>query len=201
MIAPRGRLCAVGGDGLMQAVTWVDDMRYPDRPALLKQRTTSTNGQTWDPPKIVADAGELLIYQSGSTQALSTTDKVLTGAYALVIPGQNGIRTVGQIRSNDISRVFVKDAAAFDGITFLGDSQQEKFLPGTGSCGRVVGTYQVTSPGVQQFAALFRYTVWLLDGEPKLLFTSGADLSGCPAGANCYTNPHFVATPHTHQDR
>jgi hypothetical protein len=165
-VVSSGRLCTVGGNSIEGAVTWFNDQTNSLFWA------TSSDGKTWSKP-VALDAAGALIYGS-------TTDKVLAGPYALVVPAGAGLLAVYQIRDNGISKVFVRDLAAGSQRLPLGGNETvEKFLPGVGACGKVAGSYQIMSGGVT-----FRYAGWYTTASSFPLFVSGADLYG----TNGFTN-------------
>jgi hypothetical protein len=170
-IISHGQLCTVGSDDSRvavneprAAVTWFDAKQRA-----LKFRI-SNDGQVWDSVRRTLAETDPLV------DGVSTTDKVLVGPYAFVLPGPSGLRAVWEVRrpslNGEISKVFVGDLGENSQGEALGNENIEKFLPGAGRCGKITGAYQVLS-------GLFRYTVWEIDTTPpKRLFTSGADLDG-----------------------
>jgi uncharacterized repeat protein (TIGR01451 family) len=154
--------CAVGGGSSRLAVAWMSGDS-------LKMRT-STDGLTWlpelgRPATTIAQVGDLV-------DTNSTTDSVWSVPFAQIIG--DDLRAVYQRRVGDHSQVFVMDGP--DNRP-LGDPNSEKFLPGTGACPHLVGTYQKQS-GLEGF----RYTLWSSltqeTGDFGLLFESAASLSG-----------------------
>lgn len=169
VVSQSGRLCSVGGNNTQAAVTWYDDGSKTLFWAI------SSDGTRWTP--YILDSVPTLV--SGST-----TDKVLAGPYALVMPAGTGLRAVYQIRDSGISKVFVRDLVVGSQRLPIGGSEQvEKFLPGAGTfCGQFVGSYQVTSDGIT-----FRYAGWYTTASSSPLFVSGSDLNGkngFPSGYN-----------------
>jgi len=157
----------VGGDQSRAAVTWFDN---GSGIGTLMFRI-SNDGQNWDPVTHTLAITDPLF-------GTSTTDKVLAGPYAIVIPGQMGLRAIWQVRtvtsSGEISQVFLGDLVDNSPANSLGNANTESFLPGAGACVGLAGAYQVTSD-----AGLFRYTVWFLGLQAQqLIFTSGASLDG-----------------------
>src|SRR5438270_8136914 len=72
----------------------------------------------------------------------------------------------------------MRDLLAGSQRRVLGVQQVEKFLPGAGVCGQVVGSYQVTTAGITSASAAFRYSGWSTVDSSSPLFVSGADLEG-----------------------
>jgi hypothetical protein len=165
--------CTVGGSESQVAITWMRTRVKASQKQYSLEFTTSTDGQNWSSANVLANLGALV---QGTNDA-STTSKVLSAPYALVIPGQNGLRAVWQARDNSlsISELYIRDVLPKLGSIFtFGDPAVEKFLPGTGTCGAVAGTYEVTGS-----SGYFRYSVWSLISVKPLgpIFASGADLN------------------------
>jgi hypothetical protein len=173
--------CEVGsnggviGNGAQVAVTWWDlglisttsDATLDDT---LKARR-STDGITFNKVVIVTNnVGPLYNYD------YSTTSFVLSTPYALIAPGENGLRAVWQSGTGG-SQVFFGDLSANPIIPHqLYDSQGsgQQFLPGA-HCARLIGAYALTGGG-----GIFRYRVWQVDGNGRNepVFTSNQDLTG-----------------------
>lgn len=173
---PNAGLCTVGGSKLQLAVTFVDGQNPPQ----LKFRTTR-DGRVWSKPSsTVTLLGNLI----RSAKDVSTTDKVLSAPYALVIPNDLSLRAIWQDRVT-MSQVFFRDIVPMGPVNTVEDSNTERFLPGTGSCQEIIGMYQVgTSQG------LFRYAAWSTKDPANPIFLSSVDLNGTD-GYSDSQHPNF----------
>src|SRR5262249_40319255 len=86
---PSGAVCSMGGTASQIAVSWQEA-------GLLKFRT-STDGQNWSRPVVLAEAGQLF-------QNLSTTTQVLSVPYLEIVPGNGALRALFQVRKNNQSQ-------------------------------------------------------------------------------------------------
>src|SRR5262249_20575495 len=93
---PFGSTCTVGGSDAEIAATWNES-------GALKMRT-STDGQSW--------SGTRLLGQSTSLVAdMSTTDRVFSPSYALVVPDSGGLRAIWPARADGVGRVLMARSA------------------------------------------------------------------------------------------
>lgn len=158
------------------AVTWLDNR--PTTSDTLRVRT-SANGTMWNAERLLAPK-----FDEGLLKRGSTTDKVLSVAYAAVLPLGSQMGSVAQVRSNKISKAFTVLSDCFgvpSRFNYFGSSQRESFLPGTGPCANFVGVYQSMQLNATDPLTPFRYTAWQLgpDGHPfGPVFLSSKDLHG-----------------------
>ena len=169
-ISATSRYCSVGGNGADRiAISW-----YDSTGGQLKMRS-SVNGDQWSVP-VVLDSSNV---DNGS---ISTSDLLRSNPYAQVVPGTPGtvLQVVWQKRTQQKSQVVVgkysidtrRVAPQLIGQT-SSVAGSETFLPGSGSCGKIAGAYQVqvsdvSVPPNKQFS----YSVWSLDNLSQPIFTS-----------------------------
>jgi len=165
LAGPNVRACTVGGGDSQIAVSW-----WNKRTNTLELRT-SRDGITWSRPTALAQVGDLV-------GGVSTTSRVLSVPYALIVANGDGLRAVYQVRDGDHSQVFIADSDNDWHRIPIGDANSETFLPGAGTCPNLVGMYEA-----RRASEGFRYTVWFINstglGQQLILeFASGAELQG-----------------------
>jgi len=180
---PNEHVCGVGASVSEIAMTWLDASLSGNPPSESLYFRTSPDGITWTPP--LNQGGAILAKSPAPLDPLygSTTNAVLSQAFASVLDSHDKLDAVGQFRSTTgVSNVFLRTLDPISkALTLIGDSTVDSFLPGTGECRRIVGLYQATVPGPTTENSPFRYTVWSIEGlagPSGPIFISGSDLFG-----------------------
>jgi hypothetical protein len=181
---PNERVCDIGASDSGMAVTWLDASLGLQPPTESLYFRTSSDGSTWTPS--LDRPGGKLAQSPAPLDPLygSTTNAVLSEAFASVVEGQHTLKAIGQYRGTaGVSNVFLRslDPRSSSAPSLLGDSTVDHFLPGAGECGRIAGVYQATVPGPTTANSPFRYSVWSIEniaGPIGPIFVSGVDLVG-----------------------
>jgi hypothetical protein len=167
---PSAEICTIGGNDTLVAITWF----VPSGSSGDLWFATSSDGVLWSAKNHLATVGTLVtvVDCTQPCQPESTTSLALSPPYVLIIPGQSSPSAVWQVNYNGISQVFANTLTVNPSPVPLGDLSTSKFLPGTGSCGSIVGAYLDSGQNSYQ------YTVWSLDYPQNTpIFTSTAFLN------------------------